>query len=329
MATRRSLKVGTATAKPGTWSKGTLRVADYPDGPITTPVNIVCGRHAGPTLWVQCAIHGTEIGGAIGLLRLLERIDLESMSGTIIGIMATNPGAFRGFVRNTPFDGENLNRCFPGDPGGPHSRQTADALFSAALPVADAMMDLHSGGNEAVVPFYGIFHDAGGEASQRSRQMAESIGSDTVWASADAWLGGAMFVNFTRRGKPGILVECGGGGLVPEEHVENFAGAVEGVARHLGILPGRPRRPRRRRVLGTCMLVFNRCGGFFLPAVEAGSVVEKGATIGRVMDAHGQIVEEIPLPNTGPAYITAIGRPYLPVYSGSMVAECNDIAAGG
>jgi predicted deacylase len=124
-------------------------------------------------------------------------------------------------------------------------------------------------------------------------------------------------------------VECGGGGLVPEEHVENFAGAVEGVARHLGILPGRPRRPRRRRVLGTCMLVFNRCGGFFLPAVEAGSVVEKGATIGRVMDAHGQIVEEIPLPNTGPAYITAIGRPYLPVYSGSMVAECNDIAAGG
>ena len=30
--------------------------------------------------------------------------------------MATNPTAFRGYGRNTPLDGENLNRLFPGDP---------------------------------------------------------------------------------------------------------------------------------------------------------------------------------------------------------------------
>ena len=327
MATRKSIRVGTARSKPGQWTKGTLAVGHYPDSPITTPVNILSGAEPGPTLWVQCAIHGTEIGGAIGLLRLFKKIDPSCMRGQIVGIMATNPTAFRGYGRNTPLDGENLNRLFPGDPAGPHSYQSADILFQTALAVADAMMDLHSGGNEAVVPFYGLYFDDGSPASAESKRYAESVGSEVVWASQDSWLGGAMFVNFIRQGKPGLIVECGGGGPLPDRQIDNFAGAIEGVAKAMGILPGRPPRRRKYLVVGTCELVFNRRGGFFLPAVEVGDVVERGQTVGRVMDLHGDIVEEVVSPN-GPAYIAAIVRPYQPVYSGAMVAECNEVVSG-
>lgn len=324
MAARRSFSVGTAKARPGQWTKGTLRLGDYPDAAITAPVNILCGARPGPVLWVQCAIHGTEIGGAIGLLRLFARLKPAAMSGSIVGIMATNPGAFRGYARNTPLDGENLNRLFPGNAAGPHSHQTADILFRTAWRVADAMMDLHSGGDEAEVPFYGLYFEDGSPASAEAKRLAESVGSEVIWASRDAWLGGAAFVNFTRKGKPGLIVECGGAGAVPEAHIDSFAGAIEGVAKAMGIVPGRPPRQKRYRRVGNCELVFNRRGGYFLPAVQAGDVVKKGQRLARVMDPHGGIVEEVVSPN-GPAYVAAIVRPYLPVYSGAMVAETIDV----
>lgn len=324
MAKRKSIRVGSATSKPGSWSTGTLTLGHYPDAPITTPVNILSGNEPGPVLWVQSAIHGAEIGGAMALLRLFKKIKADRMKGHIVGVMAASPTAFRAQGRLTPYDGENMNRLFPGDPNGPHSRQTAAALFQTATGVADVMMDLHSGGNEAVVPFYGLYFDDGSPASQEARRLAESVGSDVVWASRDTWLDGAMFVNFTRTGRPGIIVECGGGGSLPEEHIRNFAGAIEGVAKAMGILPGRPPRQKKFTVVRDCELVFNTRGGYFLPAVDVGDIVRKGAVIGRVMDAHGEVIEEIRSPN-GPAYLAALVKPYLPIHSGAMVAECIEV----
>ena len=60
---------------------------------------------------------------------------------------------------------------------------------------------------------------------------------------------------------------------------------------------------------------------YFLPAFDVGAIVKKNAVIGRVMDAHGEIVEEIRSP-VGPAYLAALGKPYAPIHSGAMVAEC-------
>ncbi|SLN64691.1 M14 family metallopeptidase [Oceanibacterium hippocampi] len=322
MTDSQNFSVGTAKAEAGKWTTGTLTLGHFPDGPITTPVNIACGGKPGPVLWVQSAIHGTEIGGALGILKLFKELDLSQMSGAIVGIMAANPGAFRGYTRNTPLDGENMNRLFPGDPDGPHSRQSANVLFQTAMEVADAVIDTHSGGDGAVVPFYGLYWDDGSPASKTSAKLARAVGSPVVWRSGDDWLKGAMFVNVTLRGKPAVIVECGGGGAMPEEHIDNFRGAVKGVAQTLGILPGEaPTFPKYTEVT-ECELVFNRQGGYFLPKAEVGDIVEKGTVIAEIMDVYGNIVEEIRSPN-GPAYLAALIRPYYPVYSGSMCAECN------
>ncbi|HJM50306.1 MAG TPA: succinylglutamate desuccinylase/aspartoacylase family protein [Alphaproteobacteria bacterium] len=324
MAKARALQVGTAVARRGRWTKGELVLGHYPDAPITTPVNIMCGAKPGPVLWVQACIHGTEVGGAMGLLRLFKKLDPAKMSGTIIAIMATNPTAFRGFARNTPLDGENLNRLFPGDAKGPHSRQAAHTLFKTAMAVSDAMIDLHSGGDEAEVPFYAIYWNDGSEAGNQSARLARAAATPDIWASRDAWLGGCMMANYTRQGKPALIVECGGGGQVPEAHIDNYVNTVSGVAKAMGILPGRPPKQKKYRVVGECLLVFNKRGGYFLPAVEVGSVVKKGQIFGRIMDPHGRIIEELKSPN-GPAYVAALVRPYLPVYSGAMVAETIDV----
>lgn len=325
MATPLSFRVGTARAKPGAWTTGTLTLGEYPDAPIITPVNILCGNRPGPVLWVQSAIHGAECGGALGLLRLFKSLDPKRMKGAIVGIMAANPTAFRLLARNTPYDGENMNRLFEKPSRTAHSRQAAATLIDTAMHVADAVMDMHSGGLDTEVPFYAIYCEDGSPASKRAAELARATGVDAIWRSTDAWLAGAMYTAATKRGKPAIIVENGSGAELTDRVVDLNRDAIAGVARALGIVPGRPKPARRILGLGTCDLLYNQRGGFFLPAVEVGDVVRKGRIIGRILDSYGRIVEEMASPKR--AYIAALVRRHRAIHSGTMCAECCDVLA--
>jgi predicted deacylase len=314
--------IGTARFEPGQITTGELVLAHHLDGPVAAPVMVATGTKPGPTLWVQAAIHGGEIGGTLGIVRCLTRLDLQSMAGAIVGVLAANPLAFRAQTRNTPIDGENMNRLFPGTKGGSITRQMAHELMETAALHADVVVDLHSGGYEAVVPFYSLFWDDESDVSRIAADYARSAATDVVWAARDEWLSGAMFTQLTRRGVPALIVECGGGAGIPDSHIEAFAQAIEGIARAAEILPGGRVRQERYRTIGSCDLAFTRRGGFFIPACEAGDTLEKGDPVGKVVDVFGQDQEVIATPKR--AFIAAIGRPYLPVQSGAMIAELND-----
>jgi uncharacterized protein len=321
------LCVGTARGEPGRWTRGNLGLGEYADGPIQSPVNLVCGAKPGKVLWLQNAVHGDEAGGAIGILRFLHRCDPATMSGSIAALMVANPTAFRAQSRLTPYDSENMNRCFGGESSG-HTRAAARVLIDTACSVADAVVDLHSGGNDAIVPFYTIFRDDGSPAAQRSLDLARATGASTLWACQDAWLEGALFANVVKRNKPAILIECGGGGPVLQEHIEHYVDALEGVARSLGILPGPCETRREPRFIDGCSIVYNRRGGYFEPAVTPGEIVAVGQPIGRILSPYGEVLEELMSP-VGPAYIASLIRAYLPIHSGVEVAEAIRITKPG
>lgn len=322
MARTRPEAVGTARFDPGRLTRGELVLGRHLGGPIASPVLVLCGARPGPTLWAQAAIHGGEIGGTLALARLLRRLDPTTVSGAIVAVLAANPLAFRAQTRNSPEDGENMNRLFPGDPQGSITRQMAHALLAAAEATADCVLDLHSGGVEAIVPFYALYWDDGSEAARLSAAYARSAGTEIVWTAQDSWLAGGMFGNVTRRGIPSVIVECGGGGSMPEIDIENFATAVTGVARAMSILPGGPVAQDRYRTIGSCDLVFADTPGFFEPAFSAGDTIATGEVLGRIIDAFGDERSSIVAKKT--AYIAAIGRRYLPVNAGALLAELND-----
>jgi predicted deacylase len=278
-------------------------------------------------LWVQAAVHGDEPGGAIGILRALGRFDPSVMTGSIIAIMAANPTAFRSQTRNTPYDGDNMNRCFGRDQARGHTRGSATVLIDTALSVADVVLDLHSGGNVAIVPFYSIYREDGSAASRESALIAAVTGAKTAWACTDTWLEGALFSNVVMRNKPAVLVECGGGGPVALEHAENFAHAIESVARYLGIVPGARPAAVAPRLINGCSFVYSQYGGFFEPLVAPGETVRAGQPVGRTLSPYGEILEELVAP-VGPAYIASILRPYLPIHSGTEVAEAIRVLEG-
>jgi predicted deacylase len=175
-----------------------------------------------------------------------------------------------------------------------------------------------------VVPFYSIYCNDGSSAAEESLRLARATGTPTIWACRDKWLEGAFFANAVKRNKPAVLVECGGGGPVPEEHVENFARAIEGVAQTLGILPGAAAPAPQYRTIDGCSIVYNQRGGYFEPSVQAGDIVAAGQTLGRILSPHGEVLEELLSP-VGPAYIASILREFLPIHSGIEVAEAIQI----
>jgi predicted deacylase len=316
----KEFRVGSAVARPGARTTGELILGHHPDRPITSPVTIVTGTEPGPVLWVQGCVHGPEVGGPVSLLRFLDELSPATTRGAVVAVMLASPTSFRAYSRNAPIDGENLNRVFPGDAAGAHSRQTAHVLFETALGVADAMVDLHSGGDRSVVPFYALYWNDGSPAAQRSGELARAAGTPDIWASTDSWLNGAMFTNFTRRGKPALIIECGGGAQVRETDIVHFRSALRGICRAMGILAGPAPSQATYRVMDRALLVYSTRGGLFEPAVGPGDVVEMGQSLGRIRDLYGAIVEDVTAPS-GPGWIGSIRRAHMPVYSGDQIAE--------
>jgi hypothetical protein len=312
--------VGTARIEPGKSTTGELVLGHYPDGPIASPVIVASGKQPGPTFWIQGCVHGAEVGGPVSLLRFLDGLDLRTLKGAVVAVLLANPTAFRTYGRFTPMDGANLNRVFPGDAAGSHTQQMADVLCSTALAVADAVLDLHSGGDRSIVPFYALYRNDGSAASKAAAKLARAAGTPDIWASTDAWLTGALFTIVTAKGIPGLIVECGGGSQVPDEHIASYVGAMTGMAQELGMLPGKPPRQKKYRVVDDALLVYSHRGGLFLPAVQAGDVVRKGQELGRCLDLYGNVAEVVKSPISA-GWIGSIRRRYMPVYSGDQIAE--------
>lgn len=323
-----SLQVGTATAQSGQLTSGSIALGHAPDGPINAPVYIAAGESEGPVLWLQGLVHGQEVGGALAIGRFLKGLDLSALRGTVVALPIANPLAFRAWSRNVPTDGLNLNRVFPGKRSGSYTEQLAATLLETALGCADAIVDLHSGGERSHVPFYALYWADGSQASAESARLARAAATPDLWETDDDWLSGAMFTHAVKRGTPAVIVECGGGAAVPEEHIQNFLAALNGISRALKLLPGDPPSQPSYRIMGASELIFNRSGGLFATSCRAGEVVQEGQEIGRIIDVMGDVQEEIRAP-FGPAYLAAIRRTYMAVHSGEMICEAIQVKQEG
>jgi predicted deacylase len=314
------MNLGTAHAENGKITRGHVELGHYPDAPLTSAVMLASGVHDGPTLWLQAGIHGPEVVGQLAIARFLKTLDLTTLRGRIACLMVANPLGFRGYDRLTPQDGMNLNRVFPGKPDGTVSEQLAHRVLELALATGDVMLDLHSGGDLTITPFYVIWHKGSGAASARSQELSRHVGSRWQWGSDEAWLDGAAFANFTRRGKPALIVESGGGAQVRAEDLANLEGAISGLCQALGMLPGTPPTVSDIRHGGNAIHLKTRVGGFWHPLVVPGQDVERDQPLGQIVDIWGDVIETT-VCAFDRGWIGSIRRPYMPIYSGHQIIE--------
>jgi predicted deacylase len=257
----------------------------------------------GPRLVVLGGVHGNEIGGIVAAGRLTTR-DLPLAAGTIDIIPVAHEAANDAFLRESPADGGNLARTFPGDPKGTPTEQLAALITTQVIDGADALIDLHTSSPDADMPlFAGAVHDGSASADAGVR-MAVAFGAGTLWTHPS--LGpGRTLTAAAERGIPAIYVESPRGGVLSESAVSAYVSGVLRVGALLGMLPGRAISeppPVARWFHGngdTDTFGLAAHDGYFVADAELLQPVRAGETVGRVLDSRGRELARVNAPGDG------------------------------
>jgi predicted deacylase len=264
-------------------------------GQIVIPVLVVSGA-PGPTALLFGGVHGDEYEGQIVLPGLAGALEGAALHGRVILVPRANPLAARAGQRNSPEDGANLARRFPGDPSGGPTDLIAAAIMKHLLPLADAVIDLHAGGSslEYLCTAWGrLPRDR--ELAGRTLDLLESFGADFTAVIPNPESGGTLVAAALGLGIPAAAAELGGGGAVSPASI---ALAREGCLRalsHLGIISGP--LPRRTRLLRVRPEDFLRspASGLFEPNFTLGEQASAGTIAGWLHDPERLIEPPLPL----------------------------------
>jgi N-alpha-acetyl-L-2,4-diaminobutyrate deacetylase len=109
------------------------------------PVAVIA-RGNGPTVLVLAGNHGDEYPGQVAVMRLLRELQPEQITGRLILVPTLTMPAAKAATRLSPLDGKNFNRCFPGNPAGTPCDIIAHYLSTVLFPLADVVIDIHTGG---------------------------------------------------------------------------------------------------------------------------------------------------------------------------------------
>ncbi len=116
-------------------------------GFIPFPAGVIVGSNPGPTALLVAGNHGDEWEGQVVLTELLQALQPEQVRGRVIILPCANLPASLAGMRTSPLDDGNLNRSFPGHADGSVTQQWAHYIATELIPLADLVIDLHSGGS--------------------------------------------------------------------------------------------------------------------------------------------------------------------------------------
>ena len=256
-------------------------------GAIMIPLTVIRNGE-GPTALLTGANHGDEYEGPIALLDLANTLAAESLRGRVIVVPMMNYPAFRAGRRNSPIDGGNLNRSFPGSPTGTLTQKIADYFQRVLLPMADVVLDIHSGGRTLeFLPFAAAHRlpDPVQEAGCRAAMEAFNAPYSVFMLELD--VAGLYDTAAEGMGKIFVTTELGGGGSASAATVAIARRGVRNMLIHAGILAGEI-QPRPsvlldmpdERCFATC-----ESSGLLEMCVDLGQAVVTGEPLARVYPA--------------------------------------------
>ena len=206
---------------------------------LLVPVCVV-SNGPGPTALVMAGNHGDEYPGQVAILRLMRELEPENVRGRVILVPALNMPAAKAATRLSPLDGKNLNRAFPGRADGTPTEMVAHFLTTVLFPLADIVIDIHTGGRS--LDFYPCAHMHLVEDRQQRRQMVEGTlawNTDFAFLYADIAGTGLLPVEAEKQGKIVITTEMGGGEPVSAAVHQLTQNGLRNALVHFGLIEGK------------------------------------------------------------------------------------------
>jgi N-alpha-acetyl-L-2,4-diaminobutyrate deacetylase len=245
----------------------------------------------GPTVLVLGGNHGDEYQGQIAIMKLARAISQEQVHGRLILIPSLNFPAALASTRLSPIDGMNLNRAFPGDAEGSVTSQIAHYLTHELFPIADAVIDIHSGGRSMEFVPCSHMHVVS-DPMQRQAMLDAMLAWNTEFCFlyTDIAGTGLLPVEAENQGKTVVTTELGGGEAIPA-HVHRIAhDGLVNVLRHLGVLDG---TVLTRAAMGLAPSILTQAlearnyllapeSGIFEVCLDLGAKVSVDQTVGRL-----------------------------------------------
>jgi predicted deacylase len=300
-----TIQVGTAIAKPGSQVFGAIEVTNYPGGTsVSIPVIIIHGRKSGPVLWIDGCIHGDEPEGPLSIVALAQRLDPHMLRGTLVGIPTMNLLAFEAARRGNPLDpfAYDMNRIYPGGPGGRLTQRIAWAHKEALTATADLEISIHSGGSELYLSstiFYG--------EDKASLELAKAMGKGWPLLLHSPHVSGSPLGAMLEKGKAAISIELGGTcSTLPGDlwaNIDKMVEAFLNIMRHYDMIEGEAQYEGRWKS-GVQKAVLADHSGLWVPErdMRFQEPMAEGMAVGRIIDLFGRELEEVKAPCEGEAF---------------------------
>ncbi len=261
-------------------------------GAIMTPFTVV-KNGPGPTALLTGACHGDEYEGPTALLEWSNRfadgrIALDRISGRIIIVPMMNYAAFCAGQRTSPIDHGDLNRVFPGRVDGSATQRIADYFQRVLLPMADYVLDLHSGGKTLQFLPFAAVHSLADVAQQARCEAAMRAFAAPYCVLMTELDGGGMYDRAAEsQGKVFVTTELGGGGATTVRSNEIARTGVGNFLSHAAILrqPPRPRRSVRLEMPASGCFITAEHAGLLEMLIDPGDRLAAGQPVARIYAA--------------------------------------------
>ncbi len=267
------------------------------------PLTVINGTRSGddgpppPGVVAFGGTHGNEFEGQVSVKRLCRDLEPDALRGRVILVPQLSPGACAANRRESPLDGVNMNRAFPGQARGTISYRIADFVKRRIFPRVRIVLDIHSGGREGCFPVCSSFHPIP-DLSQREEiaQVARLFDTPFIMVYSSDMASGLLTDEAEADGKIAIGGEFGYGESVNVDGTRHAYEGIKNVLRHYhlleggpkgGIVPIRPEGSPAPRVVEAVQLgdyVPAPRDGVWEPVLRPGAQVEQGELLGRLHD---------------------------------------------
>jgi predicted deacylase len=266
----------------------------------------------GPTALLCGGNHGDEYEGQVTLMKLAGELQPDQVQGRIIMLPMLNRPAAQAGTRLSPLDGRNMNRAFPGQRNDTLTGMIAHYVSQALLPLADIVIDIHSGGRTLqFLPSVNMHNVANRQQFDEMVRAAKAWGAPYIFIYEDIAGEGLLPSYAESLGKITLGTELGSAPQFGAAMLRLAEQGVKNVLRLYQILQGdptppgpegpsgcaRPRAPAPQVVAAPerADYIMAPVSGLFEPLLEMGDAVAAGQLIGQIYNMELPFAKPTPI----------------------------------
>ena len=278
-------------------------VKDGMGRPVLIPVIVARGKKPGKTVGITAAVHGNELNGIPVIQRLFKELDVENLSGTIVGVPVVNVPSYLRKKRRF-LDGTDLNHIMPGKENGTVSQVYAWRVVEKLIRQFDYLLDLHTASNGRVNSYY-IRADMSDEIVRKMSllQNAQIIvhnppNDGTLRGTAD------------ELEIPAITLEVGNPNLFQKGMIRDGLTGIHNLLGYLRMTDSEVEAHSSETIIcKKSYWMYTDTGGLLTVLPKVTDLVKKGTVVARLSNLFGDVIKEYLAPEDG----VVIGKSVSPV----------------